>query len=417
MSNLTYSIRSGMPAFLLALALALAHVRGASGVTVSVGNAAGPPGSTVTIAISLDNDVPVRAVQLRLTDTPNQLTLVPGSARTTTRSTALMADANEQDNGSVIAILISTGVALIAAGSGPILELDFAIAPSASLGSTITLGLSEALVADENRTPLPVDVQNGSVSVALPTATPTSTATQSPTATPTQTPVPCVGDCNASHTVTVDELVKGVNIALGLAPLADCRSFDSSGDGKVTVDELVKGVNNALCGCGLECAAPAATATRTAATPTQTPEPTGSRAPTATATPTATRTAVIPTRTPTPTRSPSPTASLTPGGGSACFPEYAADVSGCARYFGTDYSNCLNYLNCLSAAADALLQCVITNPPGPSSADQAACVLACVTPFGPCTGGCFADEHNLCPCVRSCFESFSGCLAICFPSQ
>lgn len=60
----------------------------------------------------------------------------------------------------------------------------------------------------------------------------------------------CLGDCDSSNTVTVDELVSGVNIALGDAPLSDCLSFDSSGDGKVTVDELVKAVNSALNGCG-----------------------------------------------------------------------------------------------------------------------------------------------------------------------
>jgi hypothetical protein len=49
--------------------------------------------------------------------------------------------------------------------------------------------------------------------------------------------------------VTVDELIKGVNIALGSRPLDDCPSFDSSGDGELTIDELVKAVNAALNGC------------------------------------------------------------------------------------------------------------------------------------------------------------------------
>lgn len=57
------------------------------------------------------------------------------------------------------------------------------------------------------------------------------------------------GDCNGDHDVTVDELVKGVNIALGTLALGECRVFDSSNDSKVTVDELVVVVNNALNGC------------------------------------------------------------------------------------------------------------------------------------------------------------------------
>jgi hypothetical protein len=59
----------------------------------------------------------------------------------------------------------------------------------------------------------------------------------------------CTGDCNQDGLVTVDELVKGVNIALGLLPVEDCTSFDRNEDGSVTVDELVIAVNAALVGC------------------------------------------------------------------------------------------------------------------------------------------------------------------------
>jgi len=57
-----------------------------------------------------------------------------------------------------------------------------------------------------------------------------------------------VGDCDQDGSVTVDELVVGVNIALGESPVADCPSFDADGDGQVTIDELTLGVNNALNG-------------------------------------------------------------------------------------------------------------------------------------------------------------------------
>ena len=57
-----------------------------------------------------------------------------------------------------------------------------------------------------------------------------------------------VGDCNQDGHVTVDELVIGVNIALGELQLSACPTFDSSGDGQVTVEELTLAVNNALSG-------------------------------------------------------------------------------------------------------------------------------------------------------------------------
>ena len=59
----------------------------------------------------------------------------------------------------------------------------------------------------------------------------------------------CVGDCNGDGTVTVDELLAAVNIALGTSPVEQCVAFDANGDGAVTVNEILAGVNNALNGC------------------------------------------------------------------------------------------------------------------------------------------------------------------------
>lgn len=59
----------------------------------------------------------------------------------------------------------------------------------------------------------------------------------------------CVGDCNDDHMVAINELVLGVNIALGLTPVSTCTAFDANGDGMVGINELVTAVNNALDGC------------------------------------------------------------------------------------------------------------------------------------------------------------------------
>ena len=59
----------------------------------------------------------------------------------------------------------------------------------------------------------------------------------------------CVGDCNGDSQVTVDEIVRGVNIALGNIQLSECPALDHKGDGAVTVDELVAAVSRALNGC------------------------------------------------------------------------------------------------------------------------------------------------------------------------
>ena len=101
------------------------------------------------------------------------------------------------------------------------------------------------------------------------TATPTDTSVATPTATPTASPTPtatlpvggvCVGDCNGNGSVAINELVLGVNIALGLASVDACPTFACQG-ADVAINCLVQGVNNALNGCPT----PAPTATKTVA--------------------------------------------------------------------------------------------------------------------------------------------------------
>jgi len=60
----------------------------------------------------------------------------------------------------------------------------------------------------------------------------------------------CVGDCNGSGTVTIEELILGVAIAQGFQPLSACPSFDCEGTGTVPINCLIQAVNNALVGCG-----------------------------------------------------------------------------------------------------------------------------------------------------------------------
>jgi hypothetical protein len=86
---------------------------------------------------------------------------------------------------------------------------------------------------------------------ATPTPTPQTSTPPEPTVTPTPTPPVslCVGDCDGNGEVAVNELVTGVNIALGNLPLSSCGAFDSNRDEQVTVNELLQGVNAALNGC------------------------------------------------------------------------------------------------------------------------------------------------------------------------
>ncbi len=122
---------------------------------------------------------------------------------------------------------------------------------------------------------------------------------------PGPTPGPCFGDCGGDGAVSVDELLKGVNIALAKEPVAECTAFDTNGDELVRVDELLQAVRAALDGCAQSTRTatasatgpPTATATfTTMASPTNTARQTATATPTATAPPTVSATHTADTR-------------------------------------------------------------------------------------------------------------------------
>lgn len=72
-------------------------------------------------------------------------------------------------------------------------------------------------------------------------------------------PAPCVGDCDQSGTVTIAELLTGVNIALERSALTSCPDFDSGQDGLLQINELLGAVRSAIEGCRLPDPTPTAT--------------------------------------------------------------------------------------------------------------------------------------------------------------
>jgi len=141
--------------------------------------------------------------------------------------------------GSIGAVATSTPTATVTA--------TLPSTPTATLPASPTQTATVVLTA-------PASTLTPSVTAIAATRTPSSpTASRSPSATatpsPTATPPACVGDCDQRGTVTVDELVKGVNIALGTTSVDVCPSFDTNGDGVVTINELIAAVNRALSGC------------------------------------------------------------------------------------------------------------------------------------------------------------------------
>ncbi|MFI5399104.1 MAG: protease pro-enzyme activation domain-containing protein [Candidatus Binatia bacterium] len=136
--------------------------------------------------------------------------------------------------------------------------------PTATPTATVTQTPSATPTATPTDTPTPVATATPTAT-NTPTTTVTNTPIQTPTSTvtviltntptqtqavpPTSTPISCVGDCNGDHSVTVDEILTMVNIALGNAPVQDCPAGDANHDGQITVDEILTAMNNALNGC------------------------------------------------------------------------------------------------------------------------------------------------------------------------
>ena len=129
----------------------------------------------------------------------------------------------------------------------------------------------------------------------------------------------CPGDCNGDGGVLINELLIGVNVALGSQPISACPAMDANGSGSVLIDDLIRAVAAALEGCPPQstptaqltatttstASIPDATSTETAPiadTPTPSPKDTAS----ATVPPSATSAPESPTITPTETPVPPP---------------------------------------------------------------------------------------------------------------
>ena len=59
----------------------------------------------------------------------------------------------------------------------------------------------------------------------------------------------CTGDCDSNGVVSINELIRAVNISLDLQPLTNCPCADADMNGRVAINELIQAVNRSLDGC------------------------------------------------------------------------------------------------------------------------------------------------------------------------
>jgi hypothetical protein len=121
------------------------------------------------------------------------------------------------------------------------------VTATATTTSTAPTGTpSQPATPSASNTPTPGATMSAT---STPQATMSTTATPDATATPSETTDVCAGDCNRNGVVTVDDLILGVNIALGNQPISRCTAADRDGNGQIAVSELITAVNRALGGC------------------------------------------------------------------------------------------------------------------------------------------------------------------------
>jgi hypothetical protein len=144
------------------------------------------------------------------------------------------------------------------------------VGPATAPASALVLGSNDLHTPTPQLTATPTATASAPVvgtSTVAPTATGQVPASPSPTGsgggtptrpvtgpspTPTETPetLPCRGDCNGNGEVSVDELVRAVNVALDLLAVDTCPPADADDSGAITINELIVAVSNALDGCG-----------------------------------------------------------------------------------------------------------------------------------------------------------------------
>ena len=174
---------------------------------------------------------------------PTQTATGTPPTATATRTASATATASATRSGTPTASPTAPPTAL----PTPSVTATAAITNTATPAATATTTSTRTVTATADATAIPTAV---STATATATATASARDTDTPIAEPTGTAPPaCTGDCDASRAVTVNELILGVNIALGSADIGACAAFDTNADGQVSINELIAAVSAALAGC------------------------------------------------------------------------------------------------------------------------------------------------------------------------
>jgi hypothetical protein len=200
-------------------------------LTLTVVGGSGHPGDTVEVAIQLSGDSTGSAAtaDLDLGFPAALVEFVPPVNASCTIAPRLAATHQiggmPLEPGLVSMAIFARDLMIAPLGNGDLATCEFRILPDAD-GSTAPLTLAFVGLGSARGAELPVVGVGGSIAIVP----------------------PCIGDCNGSAVVTIDELIRGVQIVLGNLPPSACTALDRSGRG-ISVPDLIAAVNSVLQGC------------------------------------------------------------------------------------------------------------------------------------------------------------------------
>lgn len=207
------------------------------------------PNLTATATDPLGNTSPFSAPASILqtatpTPSPTSPPPTPSASATSTRTHTPVPTATSTRTATATATASRTPTASPSATATPIPTASSTPTASVVASPTSSPAASPTSTASRSATASRTPTQTAGAT-ATATGTPPPTASSSPTVSPGV----CRGDCDADGAVSIDELVRAVNVALGSQPVDVCRPVDRDGDGRVTIDELIAAVGAALGGC------------------------------------------------------------------------------------------------------------------------------------------------------------------------
>jgi len=197
------------------------ELNGKTNSILTIENGYGLPGMLVKGNVNLENAQNIAGVQFTLINIPDHLTVKGVS--TTNRTSGFTTGFYEDGTNFPTIVIYSTAGDVISPGEGPIAEITYEVASSASVGQYSLLQLNKVILSDQKGASVPVDVVNGIFYFS-----------------------PAKGDVNRDGLMNIMDLVRTINIILDVPPKAtqsEMYTADCNSDNKVDIADVISIVN------------------------------------------------------------------------------------------------------------------------------------------------------------------------------